>query len=219
MAGRSGSIVGTVLAAAVAIVAAAAAIDASYEWSRGRVAAHERAALVARLNSVLDPALLSRDLTTARISIGDEALLGSAAPLDAFVIDDGRRPVAAVLSAVAPRGYNAAIHLLVGISPQGVVTGVRVIRHRETVGLGDAIDVAKSAWIEQFDARALVSPDRTLWAIRQDDGAFDAIAGATVTSRAVVSAVKNALLYFEQHRDELYAAAAEQSRDDDDRND
>lgn len=219
MATRDGSVVGTVLVAALAVVGAFAAIDRAYEWSRGRIAAHERAEIVARLNSVLDPALLGRDLTTTRLAVADETLLGVASPVDAFVIDDGRRPVATVLSVVAPLGYNAPIHLLVGVSPQGVVTGARVVRHRETVGLGDAIDSAKSRWIEQFDARALVAPERDLWALRQDDGAFDAIAGATVTSRAVVMAVKNALLYFEQHRDALYAAAAAQPRESDDSDD
>lgn len=217
MGGRDIRLVGTVLVLVLATVGAGAAIDAVYQWSRGRIAAHERAALVARLNSVLDPALRNRDLETTRVVVADEALLGSATPVDAFVMDDGTRPVATVLSVIAPRGYNAPIQLLVGISPQGVVTGARVVRHRETVGLGDAIDIAKSRWILQFDARALVAPERSLWAVRPDDGVFDAISGATVTSRAVVSAVKNALLYFEQHRNTLYAAAAAEPEDNDDR--
>jgi electron transport complex protein RnfG len=98
--------------------------------------------------------------------------------------------------------------LLIGVSPIGTVTGVRAVRHRETKGLGDAIETAKSDWILQFDGKALAAPPPELWAIDQDDGDFDSISGATVTSRAVVGAVKNTLLYFEQHHDELYAAAA-----------
>jgi electron transport complex protein RnfG len=219
MAPREGSLLGTILVIGLAAVGAGVAIDATYQWSRDRVAAHERAAVTARLSSVLDPALLGQDLTTTQVAAHDETLLGSPSPVDAFVVDDGTRPAATVLSVVAPLGYNGPIQLLVGISPQGVVTGVRAVRHRETVGLGDAIDVAKSTWIRQFDARALVSPEPALWALRQDDGAFDAISGATVTSRAVVTAVKNALLYFEQHRDELYAAAAAEPREDSDRDD
>ena len=61
----------------------------------------------------------------------------------------------------------------------------------------------------QFDTKALTAPPPERWAIEQDEGEFDAISGATVTSRAVVAAVKNTLLYFEQHRDELYTRAAE----------
>jgi electron transport complex protein RnfG len=115
--------------------------------------------------------------------------------------------MATVFATVAPHGYNAAIDLLIGVAPIGTVTGVRAVRHRETQGLGDAIDVAKSDWMLQFDTKALTAPG--LWAIGQDEGEFDAISGATVTSRAVVTAVKNTLLYFDAHRDELYARAAE----------
>ena len=121
-----------------------------------------------------------------------------------------------LFASVAPHGYNAAIGLLIGVSPAGAVTGVRAVRHRETTGLGDAIDAAKSDWIEQFTGKTLAAPAAALWAVEQDDGEFDSITGATVTSRAVVTAVKNTLLYFEQHRDELYAAAAAAAADADD---
>jgi electron transport complex protein RnfG len=52
--------------------------------------------------------------------------------------------------------------------------------------------------------------------VDQDDGAFDTITGATVTSRAVVTAVKGTLLYFEQHSDEIYSAAAAAASGSDD---
>jgi electron transport complex protein RnfG len=198
-------------AAAIAAVAAIAfyGVDAAYDWSDERIAANERARVAARLNSVLDPALRGRDLTTTLIATTDEALLGTAGPIDVFVLAERGTPIATVFATVAPHGYNASINLLVGVSTTGSVTGVRALRHRETQGLGDAIDIAKSDWIAQFDGKSLTMPAPPLWAIDQDEGEFDAISGATVTSRAVVAAVKNTLLYFEQHRDELYARAAE----------
>ena len=196
----------------VAIALAAAglyAVDAVYDWSDELIAANERARVAARLNSVLEPALRGRDLITTRLDVMDFELLGSNEPIDVFVLTDGGAPLATVFATVAPHGYNAAIGLLIGVSPTGTVTGVRAVRHRETQGLGDAIETAKSDWILQFDDKALTAPPLPLWAIRQDDGEFDAISGATVTSRAVVRAVRDTLLYFEQHRDELYARAAE----------
>ncbi len=183
-------------------------VTSAYDWSRERIAANERARVVARLNSVLDGSLRGRDLTTTRLGITDPELLGSDDPVDVFVISDAVEPVAVLFASVAPHGYNAAINLLIGVSPAGAVTGVRAVRHRETSGLGDAIDAAKSDWIEQFNGKSLANPEAALWAVMQDDGEFDAITGATVTSRAVVAAVQNALLYFEQHRTDLYAAAA-----------
>jgi electron transport complex protein RnfG len=209
MASAEGNTLLTALAAAALAAAALYAAHAAYDWSDERIAANERARVVARLNSVLEPALRGRDLTTTLLAVTDPQLLGSDTPVDAFVLTDRGAPMATVFATVAPHGYNAAIDLLIGVAPIGTVTGVRVVRHRETQGLGDAIDTAKSDWMLQFDGKALTAPPLPAWAIDQDEGEFDAISGATVTSRAVVAAVKNTLLYFEQHRDELYARAAE----------
>ena len=209
MASAEGHSALTAVAAIVLAAAAFYAVHAAYDWSDERIAANERARVVARLNSVLEPALRGRDLTTTLLGITDAEHLGSDGPVDVFVLTDRGAPMATVFATVAPHGYNAAIDLLIGVAPIGTVTGVRVVRHRETQGLGDAIDIARSDWMLQFDGKALTSPPPELWAIEQDEGEFDAISGATVTSRAVVAAVKNTLLYFEQHRDELYARAAE----------
>jgi Na+-translocating ferredoxin:NAD+ oxidoreductase subunit G len=204
---------GKPLLTAVAVVALAAAafyaVHLAYDWSDERIAANERARVVARLNSVLEPELRGRDLTTTLLAVTDVEFLGSGEPVDVFVLTDRGAPMAIVFATVAPHGYNAAIDLLIGVSPIGTVTGVRAVRHRETKGLGDAVETAKSDWILQFDDRALTAPSPELWAIDQDEGEFDSISGATVTSRAVVTAVKNTLLYFEQHRDELYTRATE----------
>jgi electron transport complex protein RnfG len=209
MASAEGNPLLTALVACVLAAAAFYAVRTVYDWSDERIAANERARIVARLNSVLEPELRDRDLTTALLAVTDAELLGSDEPVDVFVLTDRGAPMATVFGTVAPHGYNAAIDLLIGVSPIGTVTGVRAVRHRETKGLGDAIDLAKSDWILQFDRKALTAPPAELWAIEQDEGEFDAISGATVTSRTVVTAVKNTLLYFEQHRDELYARAAE----------
>lgn len=211
---RKGSAIGTVLVVGVVAAVAAALVSASYEFSRERIAANERARLVAALNRVLAPELRDRDLRTVRLDATDRALLGSADPVDVFVMSADGTPVAVVFASVAPQGYNAPIQLLVGVTPDGTVTGVRVVSHRETPGLGDRIEITRSPWIERFDGTSLEMPPRELWAVTKDDGAFDALTGATVTSRAVVNAVRDTLLYFEQHRDEIFASAAAQSVDD-----
>jgi electron transport complex protein RnfG len=207
MARRDGNVAVAALVVAILLAAAAYAVTAAYEWSHERIEANERARVVARLNSVLEPSLRNRDLTTTRVAVTDSELLGDE-PIDAFVLTDNGAPMAVVFATVAPHGYNASIALLVGVAPTGIVTGVRAVSHRETTGLGDAIDAAKSDWILQFDGKSTTAPVAALWAVEQDKGEFDSITGATVTSRAVVGAVKNTLLYFEQHREELYASAA-----------
>ncbi|HVY66348.1 MAG TPA: RnfABCDGE type electron transport complex subunit G [Gammaproteobacteria bacterium] len=209
MARSDGNAILTVIVAGVLLAAAVWISRSAYDATRDRIAMNERARLVARLNSVLDPALLGRDLTTTRLAYTDAELLGSANPVDVFVITDRGRPVATVIASIAPHGYNAPIDLLVGIGADGRISGVRAVRHRETPGLGDMIDRARSAWIDQFRGKALLDPPGGAWHVKQDEGQFDSITGATVTSRAVVAAVRNALLYFDQHRDDLYRAAAE----------
>ena len=86
---------------------------------------------------------------------------------------------------------------------------VRAVAHEETPGLGDRIDAAKSDWINRFSGRSLADPDPERWAVRRDGGDFDQLTGATITSRAVVNAVRDAALYFQQHRDEIFERPAE----------
>jgi electron transport complex protein RnfG len=212
MARAEGNAIATAVVAGLLAVAAVLLTRLTYDWSHERIAVNQRARLVARLNSVLDPALRERDLTTTRLRLTDPELLGGT--VDVFVLEDHDEPVATVFASIAPHGYNAAIDLLVGVSAAATIMGVRVVKHRETPGLGDAIDRAKSRWIEEFDGKSLVAPPRDAWAVKQDEGQFDSITGATVTSRAVVAAVKNALLYFERHRDEIFRAAAAATQDE-----
>ena len=215
MASAEGGPVRTLLLVGVVAAAAAFMVNASHDFSKERIAANRRARLIASLNGVLDPALRDRDLATVRIEVTDKELLGGNDRVDVYVAEDGGEPVAAVFATTETEGYNSTIHLLIGVSRDGVLTGVRAVSHRETPGLGDAIDIQKSKWITKFDGKSLSSPARERWAVDKDDGDFDSITGATVTSRAVVKGVKNTLLYFERHRDELFtAAAAARSHDD-----
>jgi electron transport complex protein RnfG len=212
---NSTSALRTLLLVGLVAVGAALIVTASHELSKDRIAANQRARLLAALTSVLAPPLRRRDLTTTQLSVVDRELLGSAQPTDVFVAMDNGKPVAAVFASVAPNGYNAPIRLLIGVSPDGTVTGVRAVSHRETPGLGDAIEISKSDWITQFDATTLQMPLPPLWAVDKDDGSFDSITGATVTARAVTAAVKGTLLYFETHGEELFAEALRSLRSND----
>jgi electron transport complex protein RnfG len=198
----------TILLVTAIAAGATALVTISWDFSAERIAANERARLLASLSSVLDPGLLERDLDPVLIDAFDPELLGSDEPIDVFLPVDGSAPLAAIFTSVAPDGYNAPIRLLIGISVQtGRVTGVRVVSHRETPGLGDLIDIEKSDWIRQFDGKRIDDPPAAAWAVVMDDGEFDSITGATVTPRAVIRAVHNTLLYFEAHREELLSRA------------
>ncbi len=207
MSERPGSIAGTLLLVALVAVGAAALVTASYEFSRDRIIENERAQLLEQLHSVLDPAVEALNPNPVRLSVTAPMLLGTDEPVDVFVVLDDGEALATIIASVAPDGYNAPIRLLVGIAPDGTLTGVRVVSHRETPGLGDKIEIGKSDWIRQFDGKSLGDPPPAQWAVDKDDGAFDSLTGATVTPRAVIRAVRRTLEYYETNRAELFARA------------
>lgn len=111
--------------------------------------------------------------------------------------------VSAALFKVAERGYAGDIQVLMAVDMDGRTLGVRVLKHSETPGLGDKVDVRKDPWIRGFDGRSLGDPGPNQWAVRKDGGVFDQFAGATITPRAVVRAVRGGLEFFAAHRAEI----------------
>ena len=91
--------------------------------------------------------------------------------------------------------------------------GLRVIDHRETPGLGDAVDRRKSDWVESFRGRALGDPPVDAWNVRKDGGDFDQFTGATITPRAVVKAARRALEYAAANSAELFEQPQEAQPD------
>lgn len=144
----------------------------------------------------------------------DNDLLKSARPLRAPELGSGERhaylatragrTTGMVLEVAAPDGYSGTIDLLVGVLADGRISGVRVVQHKETPGLGDYIDIAKSEWIRIFDAKSLRQPTADGWHVKKDGGVFTHMAGATVTPRAVVKAVHRALIHVDTHASEFW---------------
>ena len=145
-----------------------------------RIQAAERAAQVRALGEILPAGSYDNHLLDDSVLVQDR-LLGNRSPLPAYVAIKDGRPSAVILQAIAPDGYSGAIHLLVGIHADGRVAGVRVIGHRETPGLGDKIELAKSPWIRSFEDKSLTNPEADGWAVKKDRGEFDQFAGATIT--------------------------------------
>lgn len=160
------------------------------------------------LTQVLPPALYDNDLLASQQTLPPHDLLGTRQPTAMWIARRGDQITAVVLEAIAPDGYGGSIHLVVGIDVDGTVTGVRVTAHRETPGLGDYIVRSKSPWIEQFVGKSLTMPETKRWKVVKDGGQFDTRAGATITPRAVVKAVRGALDYFARHRAALVAPPA-----------
>jgi electron transport complex protein RnfG len=201
--------------AALVLVAIGIIAAALLSWVSARTAAtisaNERNYQLQILNEIVPPSAYDNDLFSDTLVIHEAGLLGSNKPLRAYRARRNGEPVAVILNVVAPKGYSGAIHLLVGINNDGTLARVRVSQHRETPGLGDQIEVTKSDWILQFDQRSLADPSADAWSLKKDGGRFDQLTGATITPRAIVQAVRDALLYFEANRDSLFAAESEGS--------
>lgn len=177
----------------------------TFDMTHERIAATERADLLRNLHRIVPMERHDNDLFTDTIQVIAPEFLGTSAPITIYRARKEGKPVAVVLSPVAPDGYSGDIRLLVGIYEDGTLAGVRVISHRETPGLGDPIEESRSDWILKFTGRSLKDPTEDQWRVKKDGGAFDQFTGATITPRAVVKAVRKALVYFKQHEDELFA--------------
>ncbi len=94
-------------------------------------------------------------------------------------------------------GYGGPITFLIGTDIQGAITGVRILSHSETPGLGDKIDIEKTNWVTGFNQRSLANTP--VWAVKKDGGDFDQFSGATITPRSVVRGIHNAMLALKKY--------------------
>ena len=159
------------------------------------------------VSQIVPTSAYDNDIMKDTIELAADELLGTKAPTTAYRGQLNGEPSIAVLQTIAPDGYSGKIFLIVSIHRDGRLGGVRVVAHKETPGLGDYIEIAKGNWITGFDGHSLATRKDGDWKVKKDGGAFDYVAGATITPRAIVKAVHKTLKYAEQHHDELFAPA------------
>lgn len=176
----------------------AAILAGTQAGTRDRIAAAEREAAQKALLEIVPLDRHNNDLLVDTVTIEPEywPLLGLKDGGEVNIARDHDTPVAAIIPAVAPDGYSGDIKLIIGINADGSVAGVRALSHNETPGLGDKVDLKKSDWILGFNGKSLTNPGIGQWAVKKDGGDFDQFTGATITPRAVVKQVKNALEFF-----------------------
>lgn len=184
-----------------------ALVSYTHQAASPLIAENERQAVLEQLNHLIDPTQYNNPILEDTIERTDP-LLGSSQPKRIFRARRDGQPVALILEASAPNGYSGEIKLLVAIRYEGTVAGVRVLYHKETPGLGDKIELHRSNWILSFNDRSLTNPPESLWRVKKDGGIFDQFTGATITPRAVVAAVYNALHWVQRDRDALFNAPA-----------
>jgi electron transport complex protein RnfG len=183
--------------------------------TRDQIAENQRIALQQKWNEVLNASRYTNDLSkNNKIIKADEIGL----PYDATVYlarDKDEQPVAAIFRVTTLKGYSGAITLLVAVNyADQHLTGVRVVQHSETPGLGDKIEANKNDWILGFKGKFLTDPFTKSWAVKRDGGEFDQFTGATITPRAVVSLVEDVLIYAHYNMQRLFKKLVEKKGDE-----
>lgn len=155
------------------------------------------------LEEVVPAALHDNDMLQDTLTIPSADFNIGANKTTVYLAKKSGKVTAVCFKFIAPDGYSGAINMIMGIDRNGNILGVRVLSHKETPGLGDKIEAAKSNWILSFVGRSLDNLTPAQWAVKKDGGVFDQFAGATITPRKSVQAIHRGLQLFKAHQAQL----------------
>ncbi|NOH95418.1 electron transport complex subunit RsxG [Vibrio sp. 99-70-13A1] len=192
------------LTLAIFACASTGLVAVTHYLTKDTIKQQEQAQLLSVLNQVVPHDLHDNELFSSCIMLNTPEL-GTEQSMPAYIATLNDQPSAIAIEAIAPDGYNGEIKLIVGIQQDGTILGTRVLSHKETPGLGDKIDLRVTDWITSFKGKQVTESNVSRWAVRKDGGDFDQFTGATITPRAVVKAVKKAVLYVNTNKDTLYS--------------
>ncbi|MFA9383380.1 MAG: electron transport complex subunit RsxG [Vibrio cyclitrophicus] len=192
------------LVLAVFACASTGLVAVTHYLTKDQIKQQERAQLLSVLNQVIPHDLHDNELFSACTLVQAEEL-GTQQAMPAYIAKLNGEPSAIAIEAIAPDGYNGAIKVIVGMKIDGTILGTRVLSHQETPGLGDKIDLRVTDWILSFSGKQVTDSNLERWKVRKDGGDFDQFTGATITPRAVVKSVKQAVQYVNQNNQALLA--------------
>ena len=176
-----------------------------FSITRAPIEASEKEARLALFKQILPESSYDNELLNDKVDIAPNEELGNRLPTVANIAKKNGKTAGVILEALAHDGYSGDIKLLIAIRSDGSISGVRVLAHKETPGLGDYIDVAHGNWIKLFDNESVNKTPVEKWRVKKDGGKFDYMVGATITPRAVVKAVLKSLQFFEKNKQTLFA--------------
>jgi H+/Na+-translocating ferredoxin:NAD+ oxidoreductase subunit G len=149
------------------------------------------------------PVKYNNDLFTDNIELDVPTYINDTNKITVYRARNEKQPVAISIMPVITRGYNGTLSLLIGISYDGVLTGIKILQHDETEGFGDQAHQDNSNWLLGFNGYSLETPEEQ-WAVKKDGGEFDQLSGATITSRGIINVIYKVLKYYSENRDKFY---------------
>jgi electron transport complex protein RnfG len=175
-------------------IVSAIALAKIYDLTKGPIAHQKRLEVLRAIKTVLPPYDNEPDRDFAKLPMGVEKK-GEEINRSFYRGKKDGRLIGIAFKVTSSEGYGGTIEAMVGILPDGTIHGVEVLSHLETPGLGAKIGGAK--FKDRFKDRNL---SNTKWAVKKDAGDIDSITGATISSRAVIKAVKEGLTFYEDHK-------------------
>ena len=168
------------------VVIFTACLSGAYLSTKDSIDASAAAATLSKIEEVLPSSAYNNALLDEAIKLPATPELGQAGENLIYRARLNGKPTALVAEAIAPDGYAGKIRLIVAISADQQLLGVRVVEHKETPGLGDYIEPRKDKnkahpWVLQFTDLSLADITDAEWKVKKDGGKFDYRAGATVT--------------------------------------
>ncbi|MFT5543790.1 MAG: electron transport complex protein RnfG [Glaciecola sp.] len=179
-------------------------IAITFAGTKERIQFEKEKQLLTVLNELVAEDQHTNDLHLDCIIVNNESSLGSNNGQRIFRARQNEENIAAVIETTAPNGYSGEIKMVVAVNFEGVSLGARVVEHKETPGLGDKVDLRVSDWILSFANVPFGGENDKRWKVKKDGGQFDQFTGATITPRAVVNAVKNALVYYGANKEMIF---------------
>ncbi|MCP4716745.1 MAG: FMN-binding protein, partial [Deltaproteobacteria bacterium] len=88
--------------------------------------------------------------------------------------------------------------IMAGVDNQLSVTGIKIISHSETPGLG--ANITSDDFCRQFSGKDLTDSH---WKLKQNGGTVDQISGATISTRAVTKAVHTGLTFYAENKEKI----------------
>ncbi len=170
----------------------------SHHLTADKIAEQKLQAKLASLTRLFPKGISDNNLIEDAIDLFEPDKLGHRQTEQLYLGTKGGVLSAVAIPVTAQNGYSGDIELLVGVDINGQITAVEILAHKETPGLGDLIESNKSDWLLQFPGTSLSQPHASEWAVKKDQGHFDQITAATITPRAVVGALKKALIYHQE---------------------
>lgn len=197
---QEGKIVKMGLTLTVICLIAAAALAVSYRLTKPTIDERARTDRMKALQIVLPRAVSFSDLVEGE-------------KIDYYEGRDGSGNLVGYIFPGEAKGYSSTISVVVGVDPEGTITGIEILDQKETPGLGtQAVEVpaTRNFWQallgrgqegpagrppfqEQFAGKTVSG----LQVVTGKTGTgIEALTGATITSRAVTDAVKDSLEAF-----------------------